>query len=134
MAVTTQHNIDTWHVERRDPTRPHAFLHWAMASGHMPRLYLLAKRRNDRPPLSQDRRLTLLRRLLTDPTIALRTRIAACLVLLYAQPVSRLVRLTVHDILQRDGQAALRLGATRPLRSPSRSLRCSSSWPPTAPT
>lgn len=75
-----------------------------------PRLELPAHSRNDRPPISQDRRLALLRRFLTDTQTPLRTRVAACLVLLDAQPVSRLVRLAVHDVLQDDGQVSLRLG------------------------
>jgi hypothetical protein len=81
-----------------------------MASGHTPRLDLPAATRNELPPISQDRRLTLLRRFLTDTTIPLRTRVAGCLVLLYAQPVNRLVRLTIHDIHHHDGEVRLRLG------------------------
>ncbi|MDL4775762.1 hypothetical protein [Actinomadura xylanilytica] len=60
--------------------------------------------------MSQDRRLALFRQFLTDTQIPLRTRVAACLVLLYAQPVSRLVRLAVHDVVQDDGQVSVRLG------------------------
>jgi hypothetical protein len=37
-------------------------------------------------------------------------RVVALLVLLYAQPVSRIVRLTVHDVLRDDGQVAIRFG------------------------
>ncbi|XVQ15772.1 hypothetical protein ACQP1W_25630 [Spirillospora sp. CA-255316] len=37
-------------------------------------------------------------------------RVAGCLVLLYAQPVSRLVRLAVHDVIHDDGQVSPRLG------------------------
>lgn len=76
----------------------------------MPRLQLPTATRNDRPPMSQDRRLALFRQFLTDTQIPLRTRVAACLVLLYAQPVSRLVRLAVHDVVQDDGQVSVRLG------------------------
>ncbi|UKZ02702.1 hypothetical protein BOQ63_000785 (plasmid) [Streptomyces viridifaciens] len=35
---------------------------------------------------------------------------AAALILLYAQPIRRLVRLTIHDIQHEDDQVALRLG------------------------
>jgi hypothetical protein len=46
-----------------------------------------------------------------DDTQLLRTRIAACLVLLYAQPVSRLTRLTIDDITHdHEGQTLLRFG------------------------
>ncbi|TDE28980.1 hypothetical protein E1289_20985 [Actinomadura sp. 6K520] len=107
---TTQTDVDLWHARHRDPKRLDAFLNWAMDGRHMPRLQLPAPARNDRAPISQDRRLALLRRFLTDEDILLRTRVAACLVLLYAQPVSRLARLTIRDVLQHHGRVSLRLG------------------------
>jgi hypothetical protein len=61
-------------------------------------------------PITQDHRLTLLRRVLTDAGEPLRTRVAACLVLPYAQPVSRLTRLTIDDVLHDGGQTLLRFG------------------------
>jgi hypothetical protein len=54
-------------------------------------------------PITQARRLVLLRRILTDERPALRSRVAACLVLLYAQPIKRIVRLSVDNIV-RDGE------------------------------
>ncbi|MEV6949778.1 hypothetical protein AB0N07_49385 [Streptomyces sp. NPDC051172] len=39
-----------------------------------------------------------------------RVRVAACLVLLFAQPVGRIVRTTVDDILRDGRHVALRLG------------------------
>jgi hypothetical protein len=111
LRQTTQADIDLWQDERPDPRRLDAFLEWAMAAAHMPRLQLPADARTDRAPISQDRRLVLLRHFLTEEEILLRTRVAACLVLLYAQAVSRLVRLTVEDVLDHDGQVSLRLGA-----------------------
>jgi hypothetical protein len=133
LRQVTQSDIDLWHAEQPDPRRLHAFLKWAMAAGHMPRLHLPAPTRKEREPITQNHRLRVLRRFLTDETIPLRTRVAACLVLLYAQPVTRLVRLTVHDVLDDDGHVSLRLGA-RPPRSPNRSPRGSRNWPPTART
>jgi hypothetical membrane protein len=45
------------------------------------------------------------------PGPGLRTRVAGCLLLLYAQPVSRLARLTLDDIITGDdGQVFIRLG------------------------
>ncbi|MER5619286.1 hypothetical protein [Streptomyces sp. NPDC002215] len=46
----------------------------------------------DPEPLHQHRRLAILRRVLNDDSLPLRARVAAALVLLYAQPVSRIVR------------------------------------------
>jgi hypothetical protein len=60
--------------------------------------------------ITQDQRLGLIRRLLTDRAMPMRERVAGLLLLLYAQPVSRIVRLTVDDIHRVDGQVLLRLG------------------------
>ncbi|WP_223839171.1 hypothetical protein [Saccharopolyspora pogona] len=61
-------------------------------------------------PLTRARRIELLRQVLSDADAPMRSRIAAGLVLLYAQPVSRIVRLTVDDIIQDDDQVLIRLG------------------------
>lgn len=106
-----QADIDTWYAHQPDPYRARAFLVWAMSNGHMPRLDAPHRARKPQPPISQHRRLALLRRFLTDDQIALRTRVAACLLLLYAQPVSRLVRLTINDVEKHnDGTVTVRLG------------------------
>ncbi|MEU9485723.1 hypothetical protein AB0D83_19000 [Streptomyces decoyicus] len=54
-------------------------------------------------PPDHHRRLAVLRRVLHDETLPLRTRTAAALVLLYAQPVSRIVRLIIADVAE-DGE------------------------------
>ncbi|WP_409491486.1 hypothetical protein [Amycolatopsis sp. cmx-11-12] len=61
-------------------------------------------------PISQQQRLTTIRRALTDEEIPLLTRVAATLTLLYAQPITRILRLTVDDVLVEDGDVSLRLG------------------------
>jgi hypothetical protein len=63
-----------------------------------------------RSPMTQHRRLALLRKVLTDPHLPLRLRITGSLVLLYAQPVSRIVRLTLDDIVSDGTDILLRLG------------------------
>ncbi|MFE5550177.1 hypothetical protein ACFQ71_41490 [Streptomyces sp. NPDC056534] len=69
-----------------------------MKTGKMPRLTLPpAVITHDSEPLHQHRRLAILRRVLNDDSLPLRARVAAALVLLYAQPVSRIVRLTIDD-------------------------------------
>ncbi|MGO4419402.1 hypothetical protein AB4Z54_11805 [Streptomyces sp. MCAF7] len=63
-----------------------------------------------RPALSEDERLAALGRLLTDTEIPMRLRVAGGIVLLYAQPLSRVVQLTLDDVI-RDGDTMLiRLG------------------------
>jgi hypothetical protein len=111
----SQGNLDRWDVERRDRAAQ-VFLRWAQSSGHAPRRLQQAPTpaRRQRPPISQQRRLSWTRRALTDDSIDLRTRVAAGLLLLFAQPITRIVRLTVDDVLhhgQEDGQGVyLRLG------------------------
>lgn len=105
-----QADIDTWYATRPQPDALRRFLNWAMTSRRMPRLDIPARAGSQRAPISQHRRLALLNRFLTDQAIPLRTRVGACLLLLYAQPVTRLVRLTVDDVLCHDGQVSIRLG------------------------
>lgn len=61
-------------------------------------------------PLSQQQRLSALRRLLTDEQIPLLTRVAATMVLLYAQPLTRILLLTIEDVIHENEHVALRLG------------------------
>lgn len=80
-------------------------------SGRMPRLALPPAVIAQGPePLHQHRRLAILRRVLNDDSLPLRARIAAALVLLYAQPVSRIVRLTIDDVTNDETTVTVRLG------------------------
>jgi len=113
LARATQADIDAWHAAARPSARQpaHAFLTWAMNTGHMPRRALPPLRPSrGGPALTAAVRLDLLRRALTDDQAPVRTRTAACLLLLFAQPVTRIVRLTIDDITDQDGQLLLRLG------------------------
>jgi integrase len=112
-AELRQTDVDAWHATHRDHEKRalRAFLTWAMDAGHLPRCDLPPLQIRRGTPITQRRRLELLRRLLTDDQGPLRSRVAACLMLLYAQPASRIVRLTVDDIVQdNDGQVLVRLG------------------------
>lgn len=82
-----------------------------MKTNRMPRLTLPPQVINqDQAPLHQHRRLAILRRTLNDDSLPLRARVAAALVLLYAQPVTRIVRLTVDDVLDDGATITVRLG------------------------
>ncbi|MFE3230280.1 hypothetical protein, partial [Nocardia sp. NPDC059228] len=115
----SQADIDLWHAQalahRRQLARP--FLLWAKNTGHMPKLGIPTTTAGAGKPITQTRRLALLRRALTDPRPPLRSRVAAALMLLYGQPVARLVRLTIADVVNDDGQVLIRLG-TPPLPVP----------------
>jgi hypothetical protein len=60
--------------------------------------------------LTQQQRLALLRRFLTDTRAPVAARAAACLLLLYAQPLTRIHRLAAADLTDAGGQMHLRLG------------------------
>ncbi|MFD8412055.1 hypothetical protein ACFV2Q_09880 [Streptomyces sp. NPDC059650] len=85
-------DLGGWHTEKPATRRPaQTFLRWCMKMGRMPRLAML-------------------RRVLNDDSLPLRSRVVAALVLLYAQPVSRIVCLTIDDITDDGTVIAVRLG------------------------
>ncbi|TKA11014.1 site-specific integrase [Actinacidiphila oryziradicis] len=61
-------------------------------------------------PIAQHQRLALLRQAMNREDVPRRDRVAVVLVLLYAQPLTRIIRLTTDDILQEDGEVLVRLG------------------------
>jgi hypothetical protein len=68
-------------------------------------------------PVDQMERARVARRLLHDPAIPLADRVAGELVVLFAQPLSRIARLTIDDVAIDAGRVALHLGHT-PLELP----------------
>ncbi|MFH8642305.1 hypothetical protein [Streptomyces goshikiensis] len=112
LSACRQTDIDTWHVEHnghgRNTIRP--FLLWCTASKLTRRFRLPAAVIRQASPLPHNERVDLLGRILTDHDLPLRPRVAAAIVLLYAQPLSRVVRLTIDDVIHDDDQVLLRLG------------------------
>jgi hypothetical protein len=113
LAALTQADIDAWHathlIHQRQAAR--AFLTWAIDHGHLPRLDIPRLRFAPGEAITQQQRLDLLRRLGAGAATTLRPRAAACLMLLYAQPLTRILRLTAADLTRDpDGQTWLRLG------------------------
>jgi hypothetical protein len=109
----TQADIDTWHataaIHQKQGAR--SFLTWAMTNRHIPAHQLPQLRFNKGEAITQHRRLALLRRYLTDDHAPTRTRAIACLMLLYAQPLSRILRLTTTDTTRdNDGQTWISFG------------------------
>jgi hypothetical protein len=113
-ATLTQASIDTYYTthlaHQRHAVR--AFLTWARQNSHIPgHLDIPRQAPTAGQAITQTHRLTLLRRFATDPAIAIRPRAAACLMLLYAQPLTRILRLTTADLTRDPGsQTWLRLG------------------------
>jgi hypothetical protein len=113
LAQATQDDPDARHATHNDHQRRclRAFLRWAMRAGRLPRLKLPPLLVRRAAPITQHRRLELLGQLLTDQDRPLRSRVAACLMLLFAQPATRVVRLTIDDVTRAaDGQVFVRFG------------------------
>jgi hypothetical protein len=128
-ATLTQASIDTYYATHPAHQRhaARAFLTWARQNNHIPATPASPARH---PPAGQAitpaHRLSLLRRFATDPTIAIRPRAAACLMLLCAQPLTRILRLTAADLTRDpDSQTWLRLGdPPSPVPAPIDTLLC----------
>ncbi|MEU8670020.1 hypothetical protein AB0C71_24415 [Streptomyces anulatus] len=112
LAACGQVDIDLWHVEHkeheRNTVRP--FLLWCQNVKLTRRFRLPSPPTRRAAPLSRNERLNLLGQLLTNDSLPLRSRVAAIIVLLYAQPCTRVVRLTVDDVVHENEQVRLRLG------------------------
>lgn len=110
-AQARQGDLDAWLVggpSTRYTAR--SFVVWAVQARHLPPLRFPHRTANSTPVLSQDQRLALLRRLLTTNDEPAAYRLAAVLLLLYAQPVTRIPRLRLDDLSGADGTVTLRLG------------------------
>ncbi|MGW3624788.1 hypothetical protein [Streptomyces sp. NPDC000880] len=111
LADCTQADVDTWYAGGYTARHlTHAFLRWAMRSKHMLALTVPHRSTSNPAPIAQHQRLALLRQAVNREDVPLQDRIAAALVLLYAQPLTRITRLTTDDVLQKDGEIHVRLG------------------------
>ncbi|MFE3279552.1 hypothetical protein [Nocardia sp. NPDC059239] len=104
--------LDRWHAShlghQRVSSKP--FFDWAVSTNRIPQLEIPATPARPGQPLTQHRRLQILRKLLTDNQIELRLRVAFTLLLLYGQPLSRIVRLTIDDVLTTADSVSIRFG------------------------
>lgn len=111
LATCRQAQVDAWYADAYTARRlTHAFLRWAMRNKLLARVTIPHQDTRNPVPLSQHQRLALIRRLLTEEDIPLLTRVAAILMLLYAQPLTRILRLTTDDVLHDNGEVSIRLG------------------------
>jgi len=114
LTLTTcgQADIDAWIVGHRTHARKslRPFLLWCMDIELTRRFRLPTVVIPPATPLPQPERVDLIGRVLTEHEQPLRSRVAAAIVLLYAQPLSRIIRLTTDDVIHDDDQVLLRLG------------------------
>lgn len=109
LADLTQPDIEDWLTtgsSQRYTVR--YFLRWAHDRRLTPSLDVpLRKARNPDQILPEARRWDQLQRCLRDGSLPLHVRVAGSLLLLYGQPVSRTVQMTIVQISYRDGNAYL---------------------------
>lgn len=113
LATCTQGDLDQIFAagkrSLRDDLQP--FLRWAMNTRRMPRLATPAHLGRPVALITQHQRIALIRRIYHDNQMALIDRVLALFVLLYAQSLTRIHRLTVDDFhVDDDGQLLVRLG------------------------
>ncbi|MGA5065318.1 hypothetical protein ACPB9E_16430 [Streptomyces exfoliatus] len=112
LATCTQDHVDAW-LSEGPTTRAtvRGFLLWSSRRGHSRLLtapvistYFAAR------TIGKDQRWALVRRLVHDEQLAVPDRAAGLLLLLFAQPVGRISRLTTEHIVDRGDTLALKLG------------------------
>lgn len=108
----TQGHLDRWFAQALEADRANLrpFLRWAASSRRIPGLRLPPFKASITTPIPAQQRLDLIRQVHDSTEMDLTDRVAALLVLLYAQPLSKITRLTIDDITVADGQMLIRLG------------------------
>jgi hypothetical protein len=113
LATCRQHDLDTW-LAGGPSTRGHIrpFLGWARSHRHLPTRLVLPAYRRAQPeaPADTDQRWTIARRLVHDDTIDVSDRIAGALVVLYAQPLTRIAALTTAQVHTSNDTVTVALG------------------------
>lgn len=116
LADATQTDIDLW-LARGGSNRYwiRDFLRWAARRGYAPDLEIPLRPtgRQVPPAIDQDARWSLARRLLHDDTTDPADRVVGTLVVLYAQPLTRIAALRLDDIHDHNDELTLSLGRDR---------------------
>jgi hypothetical protein len=113
LAVCTQADVDSWFAgpgASRWVLRP--FLVWAIGRRHLPAHLSLPPAYQGKPcqPVDSEQRWKIARALVSDESITAPDRVAGALVVLYAQPVTRIVKLTTAHVTTLGDRVELCLG------------------------
>jgi hypothetical protein len=114
LADVKQADIDAWLAgPRPDRYVARSFVRWAIGRGLMGKVEFPAGRKTAITPAVAVRdRVALTHRLLHEDGIEVRDRVAGVIVVLFAQPVTKIASLTVEDVAINDETVAIRLGET----------------------
>jgi len=104
LATSSQGQLDRWFANAKAHQREavRAFLAWALRTRAMARLQLPPTIEAGPRPISRQQQIQLIGRLHDGQGMDLTERVIGLLILLYAQPLSRIVRLTIDDITSDD--------------------------------
>ncbi len=94
----TQTDIDAWLATGPGAYNARDFILWAAQTGRCQPVTIPAATANPGTTTDPDTRWNIIRGLLHDDTLELTDRVAGCLVLLYAQPLSRITLITRDQI------------------------------------
>ncbi|MFD4460083.1 hypothetical protein [Nocardia sp. NPDC058480] len=108
LGECTQHDIDDWFADGpKTRLTARIFMTFAIRRRLCPKLHIPSPPRVITPEAQpQAERIALVRRLFTDGSLAPIDRVAGLLVLLYAQPATRITQIKVEDVTTRDDQVA----------------------------
>ena len=111
LATCTQGDLDQWFATP-PATRAHAsaFVAWAVTTGRTPTLSVPKRRHQGAPVLDDTERLDILGQLLRPDTGTLGRRVAAMLLVLFAQPFTKIAALSVDDVVRDGDTIGIRLG------------------------
>jgi hypothetical protein len=112
LASCTQTDLDLWLAtgpRARHDVRP--FVQWTTERKLNTQLMVPPLRSAPGDALDAEQRWAIIAKLLREPAIETADRVAGCLVLLYAQPLSRVATMTVDAITNTDAGVSVRLGA-----------------------
>jgi hypothetical protein len=113
LGECVQADVDEWLANGvKNRFRVRAFVTWAVERRVMRKTSIptLAKEAST-DPVDLEGRIALARRFLHDDALDPADRVAGALVVIYAQPVTRIVRLKASDVTQSDGSIFIRLGS-----------------------
>jgi hypothetical protein len=123
LATITQADLDRWFAQPgHQAWRARPFLVWAKARHHLAQKAAVPATppKVTRSPLDDEQRWATARRLVTDDTIDADDRVAAALLVLYGQPLTRIARLRTGDVHRGgDGTVVVVLdGTPMPIHEP----------------
>ena len=112
LATCTQGQLDDWHAHHThaEAASLRPLLRWAITGHHMPRLRWAAVPERQGTPISHRQWLELIRRVHDDDGLDLTERVLSLLILLYAQSLDRISRLTIDDVITNGQGVSIRLG------------------------